>query len=75
MTRDSITFEGTIKELRRGGWAARGVVVANRHGQLIETQIGPKAFDTETSCDAWLRAAAAGLNIESVRIDRREAPL
>ena len=75
MTRDSITFEGTIKELRRGGWAARGVVVTSRHGQLIETQVGPRAFDTEGSCDDWLRAAAAIFNIDSIRIDRRQPEL
>ena len=65
---NAIAFEGTIRELRRGGWAARGLVVANRHGQLVETQIGPKAFETEDHCDAWLRAAAADLNIQSVSI-------
>ena len=68
MKHDRIGFEGTIRPLRRGGWTARGLVVANRHGQLIETQVGPKAFFTDVSCDAWLRAAAAGLNIDSVRI-------
>ena len=65
---DGIAFEGTIKELRRGGWAARGLVVTSRHGLLVETQVGPKAFDTEGRCDAWLRAAAAELKIASVRI-------
>ena len=73
MKHNSTGFEGTIRPLRRGGWAARGMVIANRHGQLIETQIGPMAFDSEDMCDAWLRAAAAGLNIESVSIDRRDA--
>lgn len=68
MKRDSIAFEGTIRELRRGGWAARGLVVTSRHGQLVETQIGPKAFETKGGGDAWLRAAAASLNIDSVSI-------
>jgi len=68
MKRESIAFEGTIKELRRGGWAARGLVLTSRHGLLVETQVGPKAFDTEASCVDWLRAAAADLKISSVRI-------
>jgi len=68
MKRPSIVFEGTIRELRRGGWAARGLVVTNRHGQLVETQVGPKAFDSEDGCDAWLRETAAGLKIDSVSI-------
>ena len=62
----------TLSMLRPAA-AARGMVIANRHGQLIETQIGPMAFDSEDMCDAWLRAAAAGLNIERVCIDRRDA--
>lgn len=64
----TIAFQGTIRALRRGGWAARGLLVASRHGQLIETQIGPKAFENEMLCDAWLRASAAELKVESVRI-------
>jgi len=68
MKRSSIAFEGTIRALRRGGWAARGLVVTSRHGQLVETKIGPKAFDTEDGCHAWLHATASGLDIDSVSI-------
>jgi len=64
----AISFEGTIKEMRGGGWAARGVVVAIRHGQIFDTQVGPQQFDTEGQCDGWLRAAAARLNIDRVEI-------
>jgi hypothetical protein len=61
-------FAGTIKELRRGGWAARGLVVTSRNSQIFETQVGPRAFESEDLCAAWLRSAAAGLNIDDVRI-------
>jgi hypothetical protein len=61
-------LEGTIRRLRRGGWAARGLIVTTRNGQLFETQIGPHEFDSQGKCDAWLRSTAAGLQIESVQI-------
>lgn len=64
----TIAFEGTIRALRRGGWAARGLIVTSRNSQRIESQIGPRAFDSEDLCDAWLRSAADGLAIASVQI-------
>ena len=67
-THPTTGFAGSIKELRRGGWAARGLVVTNRNSQIVETQVGPRAFATEDLCDAWLRSTAAGLNINEVRI-------
>ena len=61
-------FEGIVKPLRRGGWSARGLVVATQHGQLIETQIGPKEFDAKESSVEWLRQVASERAIDSIQI-------
>ena len=49
-----IRFEGSIRELRRGGWRARGVVRTQRHGQIFETQVGPRAFENQEASLRWL---------------------
>ncbi|MEO6394318.1 MAG: hypothetical protein ABIO40_00220 [Devosia sp.] len=64
----TLRFDGIVKPLRRGGWSARGVVIATRHGQLIETQIGPKEFPERELSEHWLRQIAAELSIETVRV-------
>ena len=64
----TLRFDGVVKPLRRGGWSARGVIVATQHGQLIETQIGPKEFDGSDASTAWLYQAAAERAIEAVKI-------
>ena len=64
----TLRFDGVVKPLRRGGWSARGVIVATQHGQLIETQIGPKEFDGSDASMAWLYRAAADRAIEAVKI-------
>jgi hypothetical protein len=61
-------FEGSIRKLRRGGWRARALVISARHGQLVETQLGPIECASECLCDAWLREASAGFEPEDVRI-------
>ena len=63
-----IRFEGSIRELRRGGWRARGVVRTQRHGQIFETQVGPRAFENQEASLRWLRDVAAGLAIKDVQL-------
>ena len=63
-----IKFTGSIRELRHGGWRARGMLVAAKHGMLVETQVGPRAFASEAMCDAWLRDEAARRAIHEVDI-------
>ena len=62
------SFQGSISKLRRGGWRARALVISARHGQIVETQIGPIEFASECLCDAWLREAATGFDPADVRI-------
>ena len=65
---DMIRFEGSIRELRRGGWRARGVVRTQRSGQIFETQIGPRAFENQEASSDWLRDVATRLAIEDVKL-------
>lgn len=51
-------FRGTVKPRRRGGWIARAVLVEQRFGQLVETQIGPKELPDQPTCVVWLTDAA-----------------
>ena len=68
------TFRGTIRPLRRGGFAARGLLVVARSSQVYETQVGPREFASEDLCDAWLRSAAAGMKVERVQIVTASRP-
>ncbi len=52
-------MDGVVKAMRRGGWSARGLVAAVRHGQLFETQVGPREFASKQAAIDWLRRAAA----------------
>lgn len=61
-------IQGTIREHRRGHWAARGLVVTHRHGQVFETQVGPKAFASEGMAYDWMHEVAADLAIADIRI-------
>lgn len=56
-------FSGIVKPRRRGGWIARGVIVEQRFGQIVETQIGPREFADQPASVAWLSEAAARLGI------------
>jgi hypothetical protein len=56
-------FQGVVKPRRRGGWIARGLIVEQRFGQRVETQIGPKEFADQPASVAWLTEAAARLGI------------
>lgn len=67
-------FEGSIRKLRRGGWRARALVISARHGQLVETQVGPVEFASECLCDAWLHNAAAGFDPADVHIVASAGP-
>ena len=71
-----IWFEGTIREHRRGGWNARGAVLTQRSGQIFETQLGPRAFESEEDSREWLHRSAVEHRIRDVRIavnGRRDA--
>ena len=61
-------LQGTIREHRRGHWAARGVVVTHRHGQVFETQVGPKSFASEGMAYDWIFEVAAELSIADVKV-------
>jgi hypothetical protein len=61
-------FDGVVKPMRRGGWSARGVVIVTQHGQLIETQIGPREFPGVEASMEWLRGVAAERAIDAVQI-------
>lgn len=52
-------MDGVVKAMRRGGWSARGLIAAVRHGQLFETQVGPREFPSKQAAIDWLRRAAA----------------
>jgi hypothetical protein len=69
-----LRFDGVVKPMRRGGWSARGVVVATQHGQLIETQIGPREFAAVEASTQWLRAAAAERAIDALQIVVKSDP-
>jgi hypothetical protein len=56
-------FNGIVKPRRRGGWIARGLVVEQRFGQLVETQIGPREFADQSASVTWLTDAARRLGI------------
>ena len=51
-------FKGIVKPRRRGGWIARGLIVEERHGQIFETQIGPREFAEPATSLQWLREVA-----------------
>ena len=63
-----IQMQATIREHRRGHWAARGLVVTHRHGQLFERQVGPRAFASEGMAYEWIFEEAANLSIRDVRV-------
>ena len=67
-------FSGTVKPRRRGGWIARGVILEQRFGQIVETQVGPKELPDRDTCVAWLNHAAAQLGIERPRIATASTP-
>jgi hypothetical protein len=52
-------FSGVVKPLPRGGWSARALLTAERHGQLFDTQLGPREFATEADSRAWLKSLMA----------------
>jgi hypothetical protein len=64
----ALRFDGVVKPLRRGGWSARGVITAVRAGQLLQTQVGPRAFEAVEDSAAWLRQVAIERSIEDVHI-------
>jgi len=61
-------FEGTIIETETGKWHARGNAIVHRHGQVFDTLIGPRAFESEALCEKWLREAAETQGIADVSI-------
>ena len=61
-------MDGIVKLMRRGGWSGRGMIVDSRNGQVVETQIGPKAFGSKEAAIEWLRQVAAERAIEIGRI-------
>ena len=61
-------MDGVVKAMRRGGWSARGVIIDVRHGQIFETQIGPREFPAEKAARDWLCDAAAAHSIRTARI-------
>lgn len=63
-----IRMQGTIREHRRGHWAARGLVVTHEHGQVFERQVGPKAFASEGMAHEWIFEAATNLSIRDVSV-------
>jgi hypothetical protein len=63
-----VRFDGIIRQDRRGGWNARGIIVTHKHGQIFQTLVGPRAFASEEISQEWLRAAATELAIEEVTI-------
>ena len=71
MKRESIAFEGTICELKRGGWAARGLAGRPTGMGSWPRRSSPKAFETEESCDAWLRRRQPGSRLGQ-RLDHGE---
>ena len=61
-------MEGVVKAMRRGGWSARGVILQVRHGQIFETQIGPREFPAEKAARDWLSEIATAHTIRTARI-------
>lgn len=61
-------FDGLVKPMRRGDWSARGAIITERHGQLIETMVGPREFVAKDLGVEWLHRAAAERSIDAVRI-------
>jgi hypothetical protein len=57
-------MNGIVKELRRGGWSGRGLIETVQHGQLFQTQIGPKAFASKEAAVGWLQEVAAERDLE-----------
>jgi hypothetical protein len=64
----TFSMDGVVRAMRRGGWSARGVIVDVRHGQIFETQIGPREFPAEKAAREWLRDVAATRSIKAARI-------
>ncbi len=64
----TIGMDGIVKAMRRGGWSARSVIVTVRHGQIFETQVGPRQFPEEKAARDWLREVAAAHSIKAPRI-------
>jgi hypothetical protein len=62
------THAAVIRELRRGGWRARGVVRTQRSGQIFETQVGPRAFENQEASREWLRDVAIRLAIDDAHL-------
>jgi hypothetical protein len=56
-----MNFKGTVKPRRRGGWIARGLIVEERHGQVFETQVGPREFAEKKAGSSWLEEVAKQL--------------
>ena len=59
----TIEFQGVVKPRRRGGWIARGLIVEQRFGQRVATQIGPREFADQPAGVAWLTEIAARLEV------------
>jgi hypothetical protein len=57
-------MDGIVKAMRRGGWSGRGVISDIQHGQLLETQIGPRAFHSRDAAVEWLRRIAQERQVE-----------
>ena len=66
-----LRFSGVVKPMRRGGWSARGLIESGRHGQLIDTQIGPIEFAAKEVATEWLRQIAAERSIDLVQIETK----
>lgn len=57
-------MQGFVTSLQRGGWSGRGLIATVRHGQVFETQVGPKAFDSKRAAVDWLQRVAAERSLD-----------
>lgn len=57
-------MQGFVTSLQRGGWSGRGLIATVRHGQVFETQVGPRAFDSKQAAVDWLHQVAAERALE-----------